>query len=45
MKGWQVRHLGFIVRDIEAATAYYLATGLATLGPSYGTLHNGGYNE
>jgi methylmalonyl-CoA/ethylmalonyl-CoA epimerase len=34
MKDWQVRHLGFIVRDIEATTAYYLATGLATLGPS-----------
>jgi hypothetical protein len=40
MKDWKVRHLGFIVRDIEAATAYYIATGLATLGPGLSVASN-----
>ena len=34
MQNWKVRHLGFIVRDIEASTKYFLSTGLMTLGPS-----------
>ncbi len=37
MKDWKVRHIGFIVKDIEAATKYYLDAGLATRGMA-GTL-------
>ena len=32
-KNWEVRHLGFIVKDLKAATQYYESLGIATIGP------------
>jgi len=32
-KDWEIRHLGFIVEDMDTAVRYYESLGIATIGP------------